>query len=71
MAEKTSLPSESPLAKAAYAEIQKGLAAVAAGVKHCELARAAGLDCTEWESTLDLLRGRLDQLKAVYFPDRA
>jgi hypothetical protein len=70
MADKTPIPVDSPLAKAAYQEIQKGLAAIAAGVKHCEMARAAGLDCSEWEDTFDLLRARLDQLKAVYFPDK-
>lgn len=71
MAKAEGLPSDSPLAKAAFSEIQKGLAAVAAGRKYCDLAEAAGIDCEEWKSVLEMLQRRAEDIKRVYFPDRA
>jgi hypothetical protein len=61
---------QNPLSNADYNTMTRGLAAVAEGLKKCDLAEAIGLPCDEERARFNILRERFTKAKEVYFPDR-
>lgn len=61
---------DNPLTNTHYNDISRGLNILAQVMRKIELAEQAGNDMTDYRTSHDLLRKRLMQTKAVYFPDR-
>lgn len=63
-------PGENPLGPSDYKSIQKGLAALVQGIKHCEWAEAAQIPCDDLRPDFDYVRQQYDSLKGVFFPGK-
>lgn len=59
-----------PLTDTHYREINKALNSLANAYRQIEMAKEAGLDMSEYETTYSLLRRKLEDKKRVYFPER-
>lgn len=59
-----------PLTDTHYREINKALNSLANAYRQIEMAKEAGLDMSEYETTYSILRRKLEDKKRVYFPER-
>jgi hypothetical protein len=58
----------SVLSKRQLGEINRGLSAVDAAVKECDLAESCGNDCETRREELEAIRTQLNLFKSTYFP---
>lgn len=63
-------PEESPLAQRDYARLNDALASLAKARRKIDLAKQAGIDCSQREAECDYLQDRIEKAKAVYFPHK-
>lgn len=63
-------PGQNPLSAANYKDVQHALAALAQGVKHCEWAEAAGIDCSDLTPEFEYAKEQYEKLRGVYFPSK-
>lgn len=59
-----------PLTDAHYREINKALNGLANGYRMIQMAEEAGHDMTDYRTSYDIVRKRLEDTKRVFFPER-
>lgn len=64
-------PDEQPLSTKNYTEMNQGLALLNRAMRKIERAKAAGIQCDQYEGQCAYLEDRFNRLKSVFFPDRA
>lgn len=63
-------PEDSPLTNRDYTNINNALAAINRAERKIEAAQRAGVDCGPQEVDCQLIRDKLERLKATYFPHK-
>lgn len=64
-------PGENPLSTRNYTEMNQGQALLNEAERKIDRAKAAGIDCSQYEGQCAYLKDRYARLKEVYFPDRS
>lgn len=59
-----------PLTDTHYRSINRALNSLANAQRQIEIAEQAGYDMSEYRQSYELLKHRLEQTKATYFPER-
>lgn len=63
-------PDESPLLAADYTKLNNALASLNKARRKIDLAKSAGIDCSQREAECEYLEQRIAQAKSVYFPHK-